>query len=596
MNVINRTTKLRWRRNFRRKQRQLEDISSGAEEHFDRHFFRRLGRLYEVRQFILSWLMLVTLLVGLTVVQTRALGSYYQSVKPLPGGIYSEGIVGTFTNANPIFADGEVDSAVSRLLFPGLMAYDDNGQLVGDLAKSFSVDPTGKIYTVLINNGVKWQDGETLDADDVLYTLRTIQNPDAKSTLFSSWQGIKVAAPDKYTVTFTLANVLASFPYSLTVGILPEHVLAKTDANNLRSALFNTTQPVGSGPFKWHGVEVRGNDKDNREQRVALSANPKYFKGRPKINEFVIRTYLDESKMLESFKNGELTAMAGVQDLPDDIKNSLDVSQYNVPLNGAIMVFLNMAKGALTDVQVRRALISAIDQQQVLSALSYPSITAKSPFLRGMLGYDAGLVQRVFDAAAANASLDAAGWVPGKDGIRVKNNQRLRLEVNTLNTVEYASVAQKLQAQWKKVGIEVVVTSLDQANLQGAIAGRTYDMLLYGISLGNDPDQFAYWHSSQADIRAGRRLNFSNYSSKTVDASLDAGRTRIDQSLRAAKYRPFLEAWRDDVPAIALYQPRSLYVSRGSVFNFDVKRVNAASDRYTGVHDWMIRTERATNE
>jgi ABC-type transport system substrate-binding protein len=170
--MIDRTTKLRWRRNFRRKQRQLEGIGSGAEEQLDRHFFRRLGRLYEVRTFIISWIMLIVLLVGLTVAQTRALGGYYQTIKPLPGGIYSEGIVGSFTNANPIFATTEVDSSVSRLVFSGLMTYNSQNQLVGDIAKSLTVDPTGKIYTASLNSGIKWQDGEPLTADDVVFTYR----------------------------------------------------------------------------------------------------------------------------------------------------------------------------------------------------------------------------------------------------------------------------------------------------------------------------------------------------------------------------------------------------------------------------------------
>lgn len=594
--MINRTTKLRWRRNFRRKQRRLEDIGSGAEALADRHFFRRLGRLYEVRRFILSWLLLIVLLVGLTVVQTRALGRYYQSVQPLPGGIYSEGVVGSFTNANPIFAAGEVDSAVSRLLFSGLMTYDDRNQLVGDLAKSLTVDPTGKIYTVALSSDIAWQDGKPLTAEDVIYTFAAIQNPDTKSPLFSAWQGIKVAAPDNFTVTFTLPNILASFPASLTVGILPQHILAKVDANSLRSALFNTTQPVGSGPFKWHGVEVVGGNAQNREQRVSLLANSSYHKGRPKLNEFVVRSFLNEKQMFASFNKGELTAMAGVQDLPDDMKKDLNISQYNIPVTGEVMVFINNTKPTLTSTHVRQALAFAVDQQAVLAGLPYPSIGVKSPLLRGMTGYDPGIVQRPYDVLAANVDLDTAGWLMGPDGIRVKDGHKLNLVLNTLNTAEYANVAQTLQAAWKQVGIRVTVTSLDQSDLQGAIDNRGYDLLLYGISVGQDPDQFAYWHSSQADVLAKRRLNFSNYNSKTADAALEAGRTRIDPGLRAAKYKPFLEAWREDTPAIALYQPRLLYVSRGPVFNFELKNINNPSDRFSNVQNWMVRTEHATNK
>jgi peptide/nickel transport system substrate-binding protein len=592
--MIDRTTKLRWRRNFRRNQRRIEDLGSGAEESLDRHFFRRLGRLYEVRRFIISWVMLIVLLLGLTVVQTRALAGYYQTIKPLPGGIYTEGIVGSFTNANPIFATSEVDSAVSRLLFASLMTYNSDNQLVGDLAKSLTVDPTGKIYTVVLNDGVTWDNGKPLTAEDVVFTYASIQNPDARSPLFSAWQGISVAALDARTVTFTLPNILASFPYSLTVGILPKHMLATVEAGNLRSVPFNTTQPVGSGPFKWHGVEVVGNNVNDREQHISLSANPDYFKGRPKLGEFVIRTYLDEKRMIDSFRAGELTAMAGVQDMPDDLQKSLSLAQHNVPLTGEVMVFLNTTADITNDVQVRRGLASAVDQLVILQSLEYPSLGVNSPLLRSMVGYDPGVVQRSFDLAQANASLDAAGWPKGADGIREKSGKKLTLELNTLNNIEYAHVANKLQSQWRQVGVNVTVTSLDQTELQDAIENRSYNMLLYGISLGLDPDQFAYWHSTQALVQTQRRLNFSNYGSKTADAALEAGRTRLDSSLRAAKYRPFLEAWRDDVPAIGLYRPRFLYVTHGTVYNFDARSMNTPSDRFASVENWMIRTERRT--
>ena len=594
--MIDRTTKLRWRRNFRRKQRQLEDIGSQTEEHLDRHFFRRLGRLYEVRRFIISWLMLLVLLAGLTVVQTRALGGYYQSVTPLSGGIYSEGIVGSFTNANPIFAASEVDSSVSRLLFSGLMTYNSNNQLIGELAKNWSVDPTGRVYTVTLNSGITWHDGEPLTAADVAYTYRAIQNPDTRSPQFGAWQGIKVDTPDDYTIVFTLPNILASFPYSLTGGILPKHILEGTEEGNLRSALFNTTQPIGSGPFKWNGVEVRGNKVEDREQWVSLSANPEYFKGKPKLSQIIIRTYLDEGQMLRSFNDGELTAMAGVQEPTDKQKEDTGISQYNIPVSGEVMVFMNNNSEILRDVQVRRGLVSGVDQQEILSGLGYASIVTKSPFLKGMLGYDPSVLQRPFSLNDANASLDAAGWARGANGMRAKDGKPLTLTLNTLDNMEYAQVANSLKSLWAQVGVTIEVTSLDQTDLQGIVDNRSYDLLLYGISLGVDPDQFAYWHSSQADVRAQRRLNFSNYSSKTADSALEAGRTRIDNSLRAAKYKPFLEAWREDAPAVALYQPRYLYMSRGVVFNFDAKVINAPSDRYENVQNWMIRTERTTNE
>jgi peptide/nickel transport system substrate-binding protein len=127
------------------------------------------------------------------------------------------------------------------------------------------------------------------------------------------------------------------------------------------------------------------------------------------------------------------------------------------------------------------------------------------------------------------------------------------------------------------------------SDIQAVLSFHSYDALLYGVAIGVDPDVFAYWHSSQADPRADTRLNFSEYRSATADNSLEAGRTRSNPTIRAIKYKAFLQAWRQDAPALGLYQPRFLYMTRGQLFNFTPTVMNTDIDRYANVQNWMIR-------
>lgn len=589
--MIDRTTKLRWRRRVKRRQRQIEDIGSQTEENLDKHFFRRLGRLYEVRRFLLAWILLVIALISALVVQTRALGDYFLKVVPVAGGIYSEGIIGSYTNANPIFASADVDTTVSKLIFSGLLTYDSTNNLAGDLATDWSVDETGKIYTVKLRDDVRWHDGKKFTAKDVVFTYQAVQNPDARSPYFSSWQGIIIEAPDDYTVIFKLPNVLASFPYSLTSGIIPVHKLAETAPSELRGSLFNTVEPVGTGPFRWNDVEVRGNTAEDREQRIALSANNDYYRGRPKLSEFIIRAFLEEALLIKSFEAGELNAVAGVQSMPLQGKTS---SELNIPLAGAVMVFFRTSQEILQDTKVRKALVLATDQKEAYSQLDQGSVPVDGPLLPEHIGYNPSVVQYGVNQEQAAALLGDAGWaVDPTTGIRTKNGRTLDLTLNTLNSAEYASVANHLQRQWRAVGVNLLVNSLAQRDLQTVIDERSYDALMYGIVMGGDPDQFAYWHSSQADARSQRRLNFSDYKSSTVDAALEAGRTRVDPALRAAKYLPFLQTWREDVPAIALYRPRFIYTTYSKLYNFSTSTINSPVDRFSNVENWMIRTDRA---
>lgn len=589
--MIDRATKLRWRRQLKKHQRQIEDIGYQTEENIDKHFFRRLGRLYQVRRFILTWVFLLVSLILGTVLQTRALGNFYLALGPTDGGLYSEGMIGSYTNSNPIFASNEVNSTVSRLIFSGLFSYDKNNKLIGDMAESFKLDDTGKVYTVKLKPNLKWHDGKALTSRDVEFTIKMIQNPDTRSPYFSAWQGIKIATPSKDEVVFTLPNVLASFPYSLTLGILPEHKLRDTKPGELRSSQFNTIEPVGSGPFRWKGVEVVGDTAEKREQRIDLVAYSDYHQGRPKIDEFIVRAFLNEDQLVKTFKEGKINAIAGALSTPLE---GDDVKELNIPLSGSVMAFFNNDSANLSDAKVRRALTMATNRRDLVRQLRYSSILVDSPLLPEQTGSSKEVVEYGYDKAQAEALLNEAGWVINpENGLRTKDGKTLDIRLKTLSSAEYATVANQLQKQWKEVGVSLSIESLSQDDLQNNIDNRDYDALIYGILMGQDADQFAYWHSSQADVLSQRRFNFSNYKSDTVDEALSAGRTRIDPKLREAKYLPFLQAWREDAPAIALYRPRFIYTVYGSLYNFDESGINTPVDRFDNVQDWMIRSKRS---
>lgn len=586
--MIDRTTKLRWRRRIRQRKRQVEDLSVQTEEQLERHFFRRINRLIEVRRFVFSWLLLFMLLTAGSVVQTLNLSGFYQKSVPASGGTFSEGIMGSFTNANPLYATGSVDSAAARLVFSSLFTYDQKNNLVGDLVEKWSVDDRGIKYTFTLKEGIKWHNGKPLTAEDIVFTYKTIQNPDAKSPFFSSWQGIKIEAANERTVVFTLPNVLSSFPYALTNGIVPKHILEQVPVGQLRTARFNSVDPVGSGPFKWERTEVIGDTPDTRQERIGLLPNQEYYGDKPKLQQFIIQTFRDEGRMVQSFERGELNAMAGLSTLSDDLKNN-DAHEHNIPITGESMVFFRTSHEILNDVKVRQALVHAVNVPELVRGIGYPAIISNSPLLDNMIGYDKTLTQLPYNVAQANSLLDQAGWIKGTDGIRAKGGKNLTFRLVAQNTSENVYTSGKVQKYWRDVGVDAQVSLPNDTDIQGIVNRHDYDALLYGISLGNDPDVFPYWHSSQADPRSSSRLNLSEYKSPPADKSLEAGRTRSDPALRAVKYRPFLEAWRNDAPAIALYQPRFVYVTRGVLYNFEPTVINSATDRYANVTNWMIR-------
>jgi peptide/nickel transport system substrate-binding protein len=578
--------------------RQVEEISAVAERRLEDDFFKRLERLGTVWRFVTVWVVLLVLLTGGVVSQTRALSGYYQTLQPAPGGTYTEGVLGAFTNANPVYASSLADNTVSHLLFSGLLTYDQHNRLTGDLAQSWNVDLRGTTYTVQLRPNLKWQDGSPLTSADVLFTYQVIQSADAHSPLYSSWQGITVAAPTPTTVTFTLPNTLASFPYSLTNGIIPKHLLGSTRMADMRSLAFNTTQPVGSGPFQWQAIELTGSTADKREEHIALKPFAGYHFGKPKLSGFVVRTFRSADQLTASFKNQEVNGAAGLTDEPESVKKGGGTRAYNLPLTAATMAFFDTSSGPTGDPHVRQALVAGTDIQSIINNLPYPTQPVREPLLHGQVGYNPQYMQSGYDIKAANAALDAGSWIRGKGGIRARAGQKLSITLYYHNDSEYTPVARQLQKYWQAIGVQVQPVGQNDADFQSTLsqapsqAGHNYNVLLYGIAIGVDPDVYVYWDSSQIDLRSPSRLNFSAYSSPKADAALESGRTRLDDTLRSIKYQPFLQAWQADVPAMGLYQPRFLYLTHGQVYGLSESPINTDSQRFSNVQNWEIREVR----
>jgi hypothetical protein len=118
--VVDTKTKKRWRKTFRRRRKDAAELSRQADEQIEKFLIGRFERLAIVRRFIFLWSSLFVVLFFVTVLQFRSLGAYYQTLRPVPGGIFSEGLVGKFSNANPLYATGAANASVSRLVFSGL--------------------------------------------------------------------------------------------------------------------------------------------------------------------------------------------------------------------------------------------------------------------------------------------------------------------------------------------------------------------------------------------------------------------------------------------------------------------------------------------
>ncbi len=590
--LLDADTQAKAKRILSRQRRKAVAVGEHADLQVERLVLKRFVRLVRVRRFVVLWTVLLVMMGAGALWQVRTMDRFYLEFAATEGGIYREGVIGTFTNANPLFATSSVDATVSRLLFDGLFAVSPNGNVTPDLAKSYEVNDTGSVYTVNLRNDVMWHDGEQFDADDVVFTYELIQDGRVRSPLRTSWDGVKISKTNQTTVVFELPNPLSSFASSMTNGIVPEHVLNDIPYEGLRSSRFNTIEPVGTGPYRLSKLQVVGTEDINqRQEQIALTSNDTYFGQRQSLSGIVISTYRDEEAMQEDFDDQIIQSMVGLTSITDELAAREGVEVLASPLTSSVMVFLNTSNDILQDVKVRQALVRATNTVDIRNSIGFIPVPTDSPLLRSQFAYNPELTQAGYDIDAANRLLDEAGWQEkDEDGIRIKEDKKLKLRFVSQSLSEYAAITQTIQSEWRLVGVEVDAVLQPEEDVQAIALGlHEYDVLLYGISIGYDPDVFAYWHSSQADPLTSSGLNLSEYKSDIVDEALEAGRTRVDKDLRKVKYEPFLKAWSEDAPAIALYQPRFIMVVQGTFEGYEQGQLRTATDRFWSVANWKIR-------
>ncbi len=559
--------------------RRIERLSL---RHAHRFIVRRYDNFKVGRRKAIGWVLLIVALIGVAMWQANLSAQQYTALIPTKGGAYTEGVFGGLDTLNPIFASSPAELSASRLLFAQLLTYDTKGDLVGELAESWVSDAKGQVYTVKLRPGAQWHDNQPITADDIVYTFNLIKNADTRSPLYSSWRNVAVERVDAATVTFTLPSPYAAFVNSLTVGILPQHALKDIAPNSLRTAKFNRAPLVTSGAFTFQ--DLRTLDTAGMHILLQMASNTSYVLGKTNIDSFYLHAYKDQADLATAFRTQEV---ASISDASSDQLNALQGVQYvqiDAPLYNGTYAFLKMDSPMLSDQRVRQALQYATDQSAIVKLLGGRVESLPGPLLPGQLGFRPGVRQPKPDYAIAGQLLDKAGWPLGPNGKRMHNGEPLRFRMVSIVNGDLPAVTQELMNQWGRLGIDFDSQLVRAEDVQqNIIVPRAYDVLIYQIAIGRDPDVFAYWHSSQATTLG---FNVSNYKSTKVDEELVSARTTTNVSLRDAKYRAFVQQWLNDVPAVALYRPSLTYIQNGNVSTFPSQPVISATDRYFDIRYW----------
>ena len=557
-------------------------ISENSKEHVKENLIGHISHVKNVRLFVLEWVLLILAILLFATVQSVWYSESYAVETYTDGGNFTEGTLGKINSMNPLFATTFSEEALSRLMFARLAEVDYSGHTGAGLAETITSNTTGDEWTVRLRQNLKWSDGDDLTTEDVLYTVNTIKSASLKSNFSNKLNGVTVRQSEDGSLVFKLENTNAFFESNLNFPILPAHILKDVKPEQLNEhKLF--TKPISSGPFVFKATQTIGNEG---EKIVYLNRSQNYYKGKTLLDSFSIHAFLTTDAIKASLKSGSITATGSLPSrYTTELLNEKSLKEQQTTVNYGVFAFLNTtstSNTALQDKAFRQALRQGFNYGNLLSglngeqALKFPITEQQAKTLS-------------FPEAATTNVTEAKSKL---DNFKANKPEYFGadLRIVTVKGDKYMEeIANRLGEQLKSLGVpnQVAAYEASQDFTLNVLRPRNYDILIYEIAMGADPDVVPYYHSAEATENG---YNLSNYKNATVSNLILSARNTIDISLRDAKYRKFLEIWLDEVPSIALYQSSLPYFMNKNVRAFSAdQHLVSGEDRFNDIINWSVK-------
>lgn len=472
------------------------------------------------------------------------------SYEPAYGDALIEGMIGEPSILIPMLAGDSASHNVAGLIYNGLVKYDTDLSVIGDLADSWDVSPDGLVITFHLRKGVKWADGVEFTADDVMFGYKTIINEKTPTAYSEDFRQVKKAEVlDRYTFRVTYEKPFAPALTSWgNLVVLPAHLLEGKDITKSEFA----RNPIGMGPYtlnKW-----------TSGQELVLDSNHDYFEGRPYIDRYIYRIIPDPATMFLELQAGGIDMM-GLTPIQYTKQTETaffksNYQKFRYPTFAYTYLGFNLKHPFFMDKRVRQAIACAIDKNEivdvVLFGLGSPST---GPYVPNTWPYNPHVKKYEHDTGKALQLLQEAGWKDTDgDGILDKDRKPFEFTIftNMGNTLRM-NTATIIQWRLARVGIKVEIRALEWSTfINEFIDKRRFQAVILGWSIGLDPDQYDIWHSSKTKAK---EFNFVSYSNPEVDELLDKGRRTFDIAERKKAYFRIQEILADELPYIFLYVP-----------------------------------------
>ena len=486
----------------------------------------------------------------------------------------------------PILASDSVSSTIVSMIYSGLLKYDKDLNLIGDLAHKWEVLDKGKRIIFYLRDDVKWHDGKSFSAKDVKFTYQRIIDPDIPTPYKSNFNNVKeFKIIDDYTIEIIYDEAFAPALSNWTMPIMSKSFL---ENKNLMQPEFSR-KAIGSGPFKFK--------RWISDERIDLLANKDYYLDGPYIDRYIYKIISDPATIFLELQveDIDLAPLSPLQytklATTKHFKNKFD--KYEYP--GSIYVYMgyNLNRDIFKDKRVRQALNYAVDKQEIIDGILLgKGKVSTGPFSPKSWAYNNEVKPIIYDKQKALNLFKKAGWADSdSDGFLDKDGKIFEFTIITNHgNDKRINTAQIIQQRLKDIGIKVHIRVYEWGLfISEFITKHDFDALILGWNTPEEPDCYDIWHSSKT--KQGE-FNFISYKNPVIDDLLLKGRREFDQNKRKQIYNKIQKILYEDQPYMFLYVPDALVAvnkrfedvtvaAAGIMHNFTEWYVQSQNQRYT---------------
>lgn len=441
--------------------------------------------------------------------------------------------ISNFDTMNPLLTTNKEVLNIGKLIFEPLLTIDENYKVELCLATEWS-KTSDTTYVVKIDNSVKWQDGSSLIAKDIQFTIDRLK--EGRSIYSSNVEKVSsVEVIDTSTVKINLSEPVPFFEYNLTFPIMPNNYYLGEDFNT------STKIPIGTGMYKITSIDG---------QKITLARNDSWWKDvEPKIETVEIKLYTEIGELYNSFKLGNIDIFTTAN---RDLENYIGTMGYaKEEFAGREFDYLafNCQDDLLQRVEVRKAISYAIDKNNIVSAVyNNQYYVSHFPLDFGSFAYENTQTSSGYNVEQAKQVLTDNGWEYKNNRWQKRENGktlRLRFTLSVQqNNAQRLAVAENIKAQLEQIGISVTIGKLSDTQYQTALTNKSYQMLITGVYNGYSPDVSKFFGTN----------NLQNYTNETMQTLLKEVESIQDEELLKQKYQEIVSIYQEEQPFISLYR------------------------------------------